>query len=350
MYDIVFYRGEVLGIGGIETWLMNLARRYGKTHKMAVLYNKGSFSTLRDIAEHVEVIHYAGQSIKTKKAVFCYDLLGYDTCDSDEYIYVVHADHSKLAIRLDIPKKITKVLSVSEVARQGLLSTIDIDSEVVYNPVYIQPPRKVIKLISGTRLTSEKGLNRMMLLANALDQLGVLYEWRIFTTYDNKTPFSPNVIFRQPTKDLLSYVRDSDYMVQLSDTESYCFSIVEALSVGVPLVVTDLPVLSELGITKKHGVIVPLDTTDYGQYARLIADGGFKFSYSPPSDKWDEVVGIGSGGDYKFSGIKVKNVFGGRVTLMEEGVTLEDGGTTVMLNRHRAESLVERGYLQIVAE
>lgn len=350
MYDIVFYRHELLEIGGIETWLTRLARRYGATHKMAVVYAKGDFTTLRDIAEYVQIIRYSGQTIKTKKAVFCYDFLGFKTCEADEYIHIVHADHSQLSFRLDMPAGVDRVLSVSEVARNGLFVTKGVDSEVVYNPVDIPPLRKVLKLVSGTRLTTEKGLNRMIALAHSLDKLGVLYEWRIFTNENQIKPFSANVIFRPPTRDLLSHVQDADYLVQLSDTESYCFSVVESLYLGTPVVVTDLPVLKELGITKKHGVIIPLDETNYDNHSQLIVDGKFKFSYSPPADKWNEVVGVGNGSDYKFSGVLVRNVFGGPLTLLEEGITLDNGGTTVMLNLGRAESLVERGYLQYVTK
>jgi hypothetical protein len=45
-----------------------------------------------------------------------------------------------------------------------------------YNPFAPDTPHKKLKLISATRLSVEKGGNRMIKLGEALDKLGVDYE------------------------------------------------------------------------------------------------------------------------------------------------------------------------------
>lgn len=349
MYDIVIFRGELYPIGGIETWAINLARRYGKTHKMAVVYGSvGSHATLHDIAQHCEVIKYTGQTIKTKKAVFCYDFLGISTCQADEVYHIIHADHSAVSLPNKIPEGVDKFFSVSEVARQGLLKTADIDSEVVYNPVHIPDFKPVIRMVSGTRLTNEKGLDRMIELAKALDSSGVVYEWHIFTNHNQRTPFSPNVIFREPTRHLISHIKGADYLVQLSDTESYGYSMVESLSVGTPIIVTDIPVLPEIGVSKDNAIIVPLSGADYADIAKQVATRKFNFKYTPPKDGWDKVFGKGSGNDYRYKPIKLLNNFGGVVTLMQEGIDVQHGDTVTLYDKSRADYIVRMGYLEYV--
>ena len=347
MYDIVITKGDLLQLGGIETWLINLARRHGKTHKMLLLYRNADYRVLKDVAEHCEVAKYTGQAISAKRAVYCYDLFAYGDIEAKEEFYAVHADYREIKWHLVVPEGM-KPLAVSEVARQGLLETKGIDSEVVYNPVDVSRVKPLLRLVSGTRLSEEKGLGRMLLLDKALQASGVLYEWHIFTSHPNIEGFSDNVVIRKPTRDLLSYVAQYDYLVQLSDTESYGYSIVESLTLGKPVVMTDIPVRKELGITDKHAVIIPLDEKDYKKYSDLIIKGGFKVKYTPPADKWGDVFGKGSGSDYEYPGIAVKNIYGGRLTLMAEGLELEEGEEVVLFDKNRVADLVGRGYISVL--
>ncbi len=348
MYDVVIYRSELGSIGGIETWAINLAKRYGKTHKMAVAYGMGAHETIRDLAQHVETIKYAGQPIKTRTAIFCYDFMGFETCEAEEKIHAIHADYGVINLPIRIPEGVDKFVAVSETARQGFAQVSKNDSQVVYNPVEIGDTSKIIRLVSGTRLTSEKGLTRMVDLAHALDRLGVFYEWHIFTNYNQQKPFSPSVIFRSPTRKLLSYAKDADYLVQLSDTESYGFSIVESLAVGTPVVVTDIAVLPELGVSEKNAIIVPLEKANYEVIAQKIANSKLKFSYTPPADKWDDIFGKGSGNDYEYKPLLLRNRYGGLVTLVQEGIDLPHGETVLLFDQERADSLVKLGYLEYV--
>lgn len=347
MYDIVVSKGELLSLGGIETWLINLARRYGKTHKMAVVYRSADHRILGDIAKHCEVIRYEGQAIQSKRAVFCFDLFALESIDAPEKFYTVHADFREIKWNLVIPDGM-KVLSVSEVARQGLMETKGIESEVAYNPVDVSSVKQLGRLVSGTRLSEEKGLKRMLMLDKALSSLGALYEWHIFTSHPSVEGFSDNVIIRKPTRDLLSYIARADYLVQLSNTESYGYSIVEALKLGTPVAVTDIPVLGELGIDSRHGVIIPLDATDYRQYAEQLIHNRYQFSYTPPTDRWDGVFGAGSGSDYRYAPILVESIYPQELALMDEGVTVNKGDRVEVLTRQRADFLEKGGYVQIV--
>jgi len=48
----------------------------------------------------------------------------------------------------------------------------------------------------------------------------------------------------------------------LSDDESFCLFVHECLKLKVPVIVTDLPVYKEVGITEKEGYILNLDMSN----------------------------------------------------------------------------------------
>jgi glycosyltransferase involved in cell wall biosynthesis len=63
-----------------------------------------------------------------------------------------------------------------------------------------------------------------------------------------------------PVQDVRPFLRMADYLVQLSDSEAYCYSIVEAMEQCVPVITTPIEVLEEIGYTDGiDGYTVPFD-------------------------------------------------------------------------------------------
>ena len=91
-----------------------------------------------------------------------------------------------------------------------------------------------------------------------------------------------------PRYNIEKFICTMDYLVQLSDTESFCYSIVEALSVGTPIICTDLPVLKELKIDEKHGFILDFDLKNLDVNKIYEEAGKFKFDYKPPKDEYSK--------------------------------------------------------------
>jgi glycosyltransferase involved in cell wall biosynthesis len=55
---------------------------------------------------------------------------------------------------------------------------------------------------------------------------------------------------------------DADYLVQVSDTEGFCYSIYEALQVDTPCIVTDFPSAFEQVKDGKSGYILKMDLSN----------------------------------------------------------------------------------------
>ena len=156
-----------------------------------------------------------------------------------------------------------------------------------YNPITIEKPKRVLYLISATRLTREKGKDRILKLAKALDNAGIPYIWTIFTN-DTRVIQHPKIIFMEPQLNIRDYIAKADYTVQLSDTEAYCYTMIESLLLNVPVIVTPWACLKELNITNDYGFILPFDMTNIP--VDEIYNKKFNFKYNLKPDNWNQIL------------------------------------------------------------
>ena len=85
-------------------------------------------------------------------------------------------------------------------------------------------------------------------LAAALDSAGIPFQWLVFTNKAERPIDNKSIYYMEPSLDITDYIADADYLVQLSNTEGYCYAVAEALTLGTPVIVTDLPVFREMEI------------------------------------------------------------------------------------------------------
>lgn len=162
--------------------------------------------------------------------------------------------------------------------------------KVINNICYL--PNKPLKLISLTRATHEKGIDRIIQLANQLNSENIPFSWLVFT--EGKLPQIKGLIKADTNIMATSYIQDADYLVQLSDSEAWCLSVEEALMNGVPVITTPLEALKEVGVIDGvNGYIVPFDMN--GIDVHKINNNRLKFNYTNNNDKivneWCEVLG-----------------------------------------------------------
>ena len=200
-----------------------------------------------------------------------------------------------MGIKPNMHPKINKYISVSETVQKSFKEITGIDSELIYNPIEVEEPKKVLFLISATRLTYEKGKERIIKLASKLDNDNIPYLWLIFTDNTNEI-VNPNVIYMKPRLNIIDYIKKADYLVQLSNAEGYCYSVVEALSVGTPVIVTNMPVMSEIGVNKDNGFILDFNLSNVD--TKAIYEKEFNFKYEPPKSEWQKEL-IKSKSNYK---------------------------------------------------
>ena len=285
-YTNIFYFDRINKIGGVETFFYEIAKKYCD-NDITVLYSYGDMNQIKRLKKLVRVVRYTGQMIQCKKAFFNYNLKPIEKIKAERYYEIIHANFEEMHMTPNTHPKIDEYIGVSQDVCDAFSRLTGLPCTLCYNPITIEKPKRVLYLISATRLTKEKGKDRILKFANALDAAGIPYIWTIFTN-DTKVIQHPRIIFMEPQLDIRDYIAKADYTVQLSDTEAYCYTMVESLLLKVPVIVTPWPVLKELNINENCGFILPFDMNDIP--VKEIYEKTFNINYVPPKDIWDNLI------------------------------------------------------------
>ena len=285
MYSNVFYIPHFNVIGGIETYIYELAKKYSK-YDITVVYQEGDYKQISRLTKYVRVIKYKDK-IKCKRLFVMYKC-NLDLFEADYIIQITHADYKAQNLTPNTDPRINEHYAVSKAVAKSYEEISGLETKVCYNPLSIDKPRKVLKLISATRLTKEKGKDRMIKLANILTENNIPFLWLIFTN-DRNAIDNPNVVYMNPRLDIRDFIAGSDYLIQLSDTEAWSYSVLESLSLGTPVIVTLIPCFEEMGIKSGvNGYILPFNMKNIP--IKDIYENIPKFTFNTPKDIYDKLL------------------------------------------------------------
>ena len=326
-------------IGGIETFFYELAKKY-KDLDLTIVYQAGDLKQLERISKYARCVRLT-EPIKCKKCFLMYKV-NIDMVQADEYIQLIHANYKVQNLVVNTDPRITSYYGVSKwvakdyeelLRKNGVLKPV----EVCYNPITVEKPQKILRLISATRLTSEKGKDRMIILANELSKANIPFLWLVFTDDFDKID-NPNVFYMKPTLDIRNYIADSDYLVQLSDTEGYPYSILESLCLGTPVITTPIPSIAEMN---PIGYTLPFDMkeipiNDIYKKIPKVKD------YKPNEDIWDKLLDHSPATYVPTDKLKVVAI---RTYLDNNQWTMQN--TTKEVSKEEAKYLLEKGYVRL---
>lgn len=342
----VIYFPSFNSIGGVETYCYEMALKFGSEYDITIVYREGDIHQMRRLRDVCRVVKFRdGDKIVCDVFIFGWGWDIIDSVEAKEYVQTYHADFKTRGIAPCMDERVTKRYGVAENTTIGIRDNFPVEVETMYNPYTVKKPKKVLKLISATRLTPEKGFSRMGVLAKALDDAGIPYLWTIYTDQPKEMP-SPNMVCLPSRLDILDFIADADYLVQLSDTEGYSYSIVEALSVNTPVICTALPVAEEQGVVNgKTGFILPFDMSEIP--VDDIYKGLKKFKYTPRESHYEEILSSGKP-DYKPDAsadvyIKVLQNF-----FDLERNSMSINGEEYVVSRKRGEHLEDLGLVEIM--
>lgn len=343
-YKNLFYFSQINKIGGVETFYWYLAQKYGDKD-IVIVYREGDTAQIARLRQYVRVVKFEGQRFQCEKAFFNYTIDIIDYVDADEYIQVIHGDYKAFGIKPYIHPKITRRIGVSQLVCDTFEEVTGQHCDMVYNPLVVPKPKKVLNLVSATRLTKEKGKDRMAKLADLLEQHNMPFLWTVFTDSVSGLP-NENIIYKKPKLEIIDYIANADYLVQLSDCEGYCFSVAEALCVGTPVIVSACPVFKEIGVEDgKNGFILPFDMSSVP--LQKIYKGLPKFKYEPKADGWGETLAEGES-TYKNDLKKTLYMRSKRKYYDLQLNRLLEKGDVFTAKYLRAIDLAENGYAEIL--
>ena len=290
-YANVFYVPHFNIIGGIETYCYELAKKYNNIDITFVYSDETSdrkqLNRIRKYCRVIKQPYGSKQKIQCKRLFIMYRS-NIDLFEADEVIQIIHADYEAQKLKPNLDERIKEYYAVSKAVAEAYERISGVNVKVAYNPLTIEKPKKILKLISATRLTKEKGKDRMIKLANALDKAEIPYEWRIFTNDSLPIP-NENVIYMKPRLDIRDYIADADYLVQLSDTEAFSYSILESLCLGTPVIITPIPSSIEMGVKNGiNGYILDFSMQDIP--ITQIYENIPKIAFKSPKDIYDKLL------------------------------------------------------------
>lgn len=261
MASNIYWVGNLNVIGGVETFMFELAKMFTE-YDFVIYYKNIPKEQLKRLKKYVRCVKYNGEKLKCKKFFMNYDISIIDNVEAEEYIEIIHCVFEYNTSKPHVHDKITQYYAVGKEACESFKKITGKECNILHNPLKIDKPKKILKLISATRLASDKGkiAERMQKLVNELEFYHIPYEWKIFTNGQKKV-FGKNVIYMPPTLDIRDYIVDSDYLAQLSDTEGFCYSVLESLYLNKPVIVTPIQCFTdEMKIENgKNGYILDFD-------------------------------------------------------------------------------------------
>lgn len=294
--QIIIWTNFTLDIGGIETFIYNFCKQMKTEYNILVLYDEMDDKQIDRLREHVRVL-----KINKSEKYNCDTILVNRISDSvpsnvsyKQKIQMVHG--CKIYNNFKIPTA-NIIIPVSNVVKESFKEDLKSKENVsvINNLTYFEKPNRVLRLISATRLTSEKGESRMITLAKEMNKQNIPFIWTVFSNKKLSENID-NMVYMKPTLNIRDYIAASDYLVQLSDSEAFCYSIVEALELGVPVITTDLPVLPEIGVKDKvNGIIFPFDMKDISSKVSYLYNNVLTFDYKYDNEKikkqWKNIIG-----------------------------------------------------------
>ena len=295
-----YYFSRLSPIGGIETFLYQLAKQYYKKD-ITFYYKSADLKQLKRLASYVTCIEYhKGMKIKCDK-FFCnfnLDPLINGDVEANEKILVVHGNYDWLGAQY-APRHpdIDRVIAVSKDSAEAYTRITGIPCEVCYNPLKVDKPNKVLTLMSATRLDSNteniKGTARVEKLLEALDRYceenGTDYVWYMFSS--TRPIEHPKLVYMQPRLVLGGFQTKVDFGVQLSDNvEGFNYTTHEFLNYGTPMVLTPCNTYKECGITGEMAIFLDFDCSNIDSVVKDMFTRTFEFKYTSPHSDWDKLL------------------------------------------------------------
>lgn len=278
---VIIFQRLLYCIGGIETWDYNLAKIFKDLNIIFVFQSYDLEQALR-LGKYCDVI-IDDQQQEYECDVFI--SANYDggpailpRTKAKKYYQTIHSDFSKLKELLvefrnrviTFDERFDRIVSASETAKIGLKKAYDLDSVVVRNPL-AKPDKKPLILVTLSRASEEKGIDKVLKMAKHFNETGRKFLWFIAATtsynptIDNELKSIKQIIQVEPTIYAQGLLHIADYLCQFSLTESYCYSMHEALQAGVPVLATKFEEAEKWIKDGKNGYLLEHDMSNFNE-------------------------------------------------------------------------------------
>lgn len=335
--QIVVFLKFVSKIGGVEDFLYEFFKENHKKHDIIFLYEEADPNQLHRYKQMVKCREYKGEEIECEtylNANCPKNIADNVIATSGNYYDMYHTDYEAMQWKAPLHPKTTLAICVSKVVQKALLKQhLKVKNIVIPNLLKLDEINKVenpfktkgIKIVSATRLSWEKGYDRMKMFAKRLNELEIDFEWLVFTNdYPNEE--IPNFKFMQPCYNVMDYEVYADYYFVGSNTEADSMSNRKAFYIGLPIISTNYPSIYEQGfIEGKTGCILEMDMSNMDE---VIIKMKKIPKYEPirpdNASKWIPYLGKETQSNYEFNGNPFQSNVKDRWICLIDGVRDEE--------------------------
>lgn len=291
IFSNIFYTPTIKKVSGITTWLLEIAKKYNMID-ITIMYSdtKSDIEQINNLKQYVRVIRInpdRQEKIKCNKLFITIKAKQIQCFEANEIIGTVQTNFEMN--NLNPYKNVDKVIAVSQYVADNYEKISGIKPYVCYNPLTIDDKDKLLRFIYVGRIREKKGSERLKIFIKELEKKNKKYQLTIIGDGELNIR-NENITYILPKTNVRDYIKNNDYLLQFSDDdEGYSYTINEALSLGVPIIATDLSVLKELGIKNKvHGYLIDFNMINIP--IEDIYNKIPKVEYTPPQDNWLEYL------------------------------------------------------------
>ena len=285
-------------IGGVETFLLNFVKRFGDEYDMVLVCRDISLENAIMLSKYVDVIQELTSPIECDTCIITSVLVDdeyFQQIKYKELYQMIHSDWTAMRKFWDWQfrehDKNTKYIAVSETARKSFIREYNRDSVVI--PNILNNDRVQLKLVSFTRLTEEKGFERMKKLCDYFKKYNISYVWDVYGTNPLGYVSYGNMVLHEPIREGQRIMGGYDYVVQLSDTESFCYTMYEAWQNHVATLCTPFPNAKNDTKEGVNGYLLPFDMKLTEKDIRKIANHiprNVNYEQEGVDDLWKKIL------------------------------------------------------------
>lgn len=276
--DIYIFVKKLYFIGGIETSLYNLVKSFPERKFTIICEGQMDFGQALRLSEYCDIKRETGGHYKCDVAIMeQYDSTEsvIDRVEARKIYHQCHADwnglraiHGYENMMFVVNTRTDAILAVSKTAQKGLKDVFGYDSKVVPN-ILAPADEKPLVFVCLSRGGTEKGLRNLVDFAKACqksERKFVIFLASSINTEHGALPNEidaiPEIVKIEPSIYAREILHCANYLIQLSENESYCYSVREGLQLGVPAIVSKIPELEAVIKNGKNGYVLGDKITD----------------------------------------------------------------------------------------
>lgn len=291
--QVVLYRTEIDAIGGIETFIYSFCKQMSKYYDITVVCNSIAIEQQGRLVEICPVVKN-----NPSVPIFCDTLIvnsiGEQIPRNISFKKSVQMVHCTKQNNWRVPQDRDAIVNVSHASKDSFGEEAK-NGIVIHNLTVPERTHKALLLVSALRVGAEDKQGndqRCIKFAHMLEQAGIEYMWLYFGNKPMRNA-PENMIYGGLKQNIKPYIAKADYLVQLSGTEAFSYSLLESLELQTPVIVTPLEQNKDMGIIDgENAYIVPFEVEGF-DVKKILKIPKFEYKHDNASivKQWRDLLG-----------------------------------------------------------